>query len=362
MNKLRKKELKQIIEDYAENGQELQEKLLEYLHGQQSEKQTLSQTRPISEMVQEEIEQIKSRSVSDVFFRSNFKSLDAQTGGFQYGELVALAGRPGVGFPAFMASMAINISREHPVLYYALHQSAPEITRTLMSALREVRFDASLSPDDYQKRSLLEKAASQLQEYHLFINTLTTPNFRDFKVQLIKDLDEKQTRIVFVDYLQIFSSYTSRSQRDLEISHICAELKRIAMDYQAGIFLCSQLSRNVEYRPNKIPMMHDLRDSGSIEELCDKVILLYRPSYYGIEADNEGNDVSDLLELHLVKNNSGNTVVIPLKVNANLTAVKDFEGFSEGLHIDALRSSEVNEMAYHHGLSQLNDEDTEPLF
>jgi replicative DNA helicase len=121
-----------------------------------------------------------------------------------------------------------------------------------------------------------------------------------------KMVAEKGIRVIAIDYLQMLSSNRYRHNRELEVSYISRTLKKIAKDLNICMIVTSQLSRSVETRGgDKRPLLSDLRESGAIEQDADKVIFVYRPDYYGITTDEDGNTTKGQLELLMVKNRTG---------------------------------------------------------
>ena len=168
--------------------------------------------------------------------------------------------------------------------------------------------------------------ADEIENLPLFIYERNTNGMSGFKEMCRKHVKEKGVKVIFVDYLQLLNSTRYRNNRELEIGYISRELKNIARELTICVVATSQLSRSVEQRGGeRKPILSDLRESGSIEQDADKVIFLYRPTYYGIVLDEDGNSTQYLMELILAKNRNGPLTTIRLRHDPQFTSFVPFD-------------------------------------
>jgi replicative DNA helicase len=219
---------------------------------------------------------------------TGFRELDWILSGLHPSELIILAARPSVG----KTSLAVNIA-EHvalcerkPVVIFSLEMSAEQLVQRMLcsqagvSAQRMRRLQLSL--DEW---NLLIRAAERLYDAPIFIDdtsSLSPAELRAKCRRLKAQLQDRQLGLIVVDYLQLMRSSNRRVEnRNQEIGEIARALKQIAREFNVPVLVLSQLSRSVERRENKRPMLSDLRDSGSIEAEADVVLFIHREEYYG---------------------------------------------------------------------------------
>jgi len=241
------------------------------------------------------------------FIPTGFRELDALMGGFLPGELVVIGGRPGMGKTRFCINLTINLLNQYPVLYLTLGLTVNLLEMNILSAITETGIQqllrAGLNPEGKEKAKewLQQHREGRLRiagEGNLPVNVVTP--------YLMEEIDRHRTRVVVVDYLQLISDIRYSENREQEIGHIIRELKSVAVEKKICMVVVSQLSRAPEKRCGTArPIMSDLRDSGAVEQEADKVLLLWRPEYYSIDLDSEGNDLCCLMEVIVAKNNTG---------------------------------------------------------
>ena len=242
---------------------------------------------------------------------SGFRDLDGITAGFQPGNLIVLAARPSMGKSALGLSIAVNVAvREQiPCAVFSLEMSRQEIAQRLMCM--EAKVDShkirtgKLSSDDWPR---LAKACSTLESIPLFIDDTPALSLLELRsrAQTVKRR-EPRLGLIVVDYLQLMTVGGSVESRLQEVSTISRGLKEIARDLAVPVLALSQLSRAVEQRTDKRPMLSDLRESGGIEQDADVVMFIYRDDYYNKDSDQEG-----LAEVHVAKHRNGPTDTVKL--------------------------------------------------
>jgi replicative DNA helicase len=245
---------------------------------------------------------------------SGFRDIDEYTAGFQPGNFVIVAARPGMGKTSMALTMAAAAAKEEqkPIAIFSLEMTNEELVTRLLCA--EARINSqnlrrgNVKDAEWEKISAGMSALSQLQ---LFIDDSGTVSVTEIRSRCRRLQSADGLAAVFIDYLQLVRpSGTTRSQnRNDELSEICRMLKATAKDLQIPIIALAQLNRGVESRNDKRPMLADLRDSGAIEQEADLVSFLYRDSYYNSESAPE----PDLTEFIIAKSRNGPTGTVKLR-------------------------------------------------
>ncbi|SFK65934.1 primary replicative DNA helicase [Marinilactibacillus piezotolerans] len=258
---------------------------------------------------------------------TGYKALDQMTAGLHEDELIILAARPGVGKTAFALNVAQNIGTktDETVAIFSLEMGAEQLVNRMLCA--EGTINASnlrtgkLTEEEFTK---LFVAMGSLSKANIYIDD--TPGIRTAEIRA-KCRRLKQERgslgLVVIDYLQLIEG-TGRESRQQEVSEISRQLKKLAKELSVPVVALSQLSRGVEQRQDKRPILSDLRESGSIEQDADIVAFLYRDDYYRSDGDeDEPEPVDDnVVEVILEKNRSG------ARGTVKLLFIKEYNKFS----------------------------------
>ena len=239
---------------------------------------------------------------------SGFSELDKKLSGFQKSDLVILAGRPSMGKTALALSMARNATVDHDMKIgvFSLEMSCSQLTERLITA--EAKVDSHLVRDgrlpakDWKK---LSKAAGNLAKAQIFIDDSADLNIMELRAKARRLKAEKGVDAIIVDYLQLLNVPGRTESRQQEISFISRSLKALAKDLDIPVIALSQLSRALEARQDKRPMMSDLRESGAIEQDADVVLFVYRPIVYSKKEEDEGRG-----EIIISKHRNGPTGII----------------------------------------------------
>jgi replicative DNA helicase len=243
---------------------------------------------------------------------SGFRDLDRLTSGFQPGNLIIVAARPSMGKSALGLCVAANLAVRHetPVALFTLEMSKQEVTQRLMCSEAKVESQrlrtGKLAPEDWSR---LTAACDRLSKAPIYVDDTGSISMMEIRSKC-RRLKSKEPRLglVIVDYLQLMTSGTTAENRVQEVSQISRNLKVLARDLNVPIVAMSQLSRAVEQRHDKRPILSDLRESGSIEQDSDLVMFVYRDEYYNPdETDQQG-----LAEVHIAKHRNGPTDTIKL--------------------------------------------------
>jgi replicative DNA helicase len=243
---------------------------------------------------------------------TGYKELDLLTSGFQPGNLVILAARPSMGKSGLGLCMAANLGVRHqtPVALFTLEMSKAEVTQRMMCSEAKVESQrlrtGRLAPDDWPR---LTAACDRLMKAPIYVDDAGATTIMELrsKARRLKSR-EPGLGMIIVDYLQLMASDRNVESRVQEVSQISRALKVLARELEVPILAMSQLSRAVEQRHDKRPILSDLRDSGSIEQDADLVMFIYRDEYYlGEESDQQG-----IAEVILAKHRNGPTGMVKL--------------------------------------------------
>ncbi|MDB9314535.1 replicative DNA helicase [Spirulina sp. CS-785/01] len=247
----------------------------------------------------------------------DFYDLDAMTSGFQRSDLVILAGRPSMGKTALGLGMATNIAKKHhlPVAIFSLEMSKEQLAQRLLAAEAGIESNKLRSGRITQSEmERLAMAIGTLSELPIYIDdtaTLTVMQMRS-QVRRLQADHQGEMGLVLLDYLQLMEG--GGDNRVQELSKITRSLKGLAREINAPVISLSQLSRGVESRNNKRPMMSDLRESGSIEQDADLIIMLYRDAYYNPDSPDH-----NIAEVIITKHRNGPTGTVKLVFQPELT-------------------------------------------
>ena len=260
----------------------------------------------------ERITQLYEAGVEITGVPAGFRELDLLTSGFQPGNLVILAARPSMGKSALGLCIAANLGVRHqiPVALFTLEMSKSEVTQRMMCSEAKVESQrlrtGRLAPDDWPR---LTAACDRLMKAPIYVDDTGSTTIMELrsKARRLKSR-EPSLGLIIVDYLQLMASDRNVESRVQEVSQISRALKVLARELEVPILAMSQLSRAVEQRHDKRPILSDLRDSGSIEQDSDLVFFVYRDEYYlGEESDQQG-----IAEVILAKHRNGPTGTIKL--------------------------------------------------
>ncbi|MBM7606708.1 replicative DNA helicase [Metabacillus crassostreae] len=234
---------------------------------------------------------------------TGFTELDRMTAGFQRNDLIIVAARPSVGKTAFALNIAQNVATktEENVAIFSLEMGADQLVMRMLCA--EGNIDAqrlrtgSLTPEDWGK---LTMAMGSLSDSGIYIDD--TPGIRvsEIRAKCRRLKQETGLGMILIDYLQLIQGSGRSDNRQQEVSEISRTLKELARELKVPVIALSQLSRGVEQRQDKRPMMSDIRESGSIEQDADIVAFLYRDDYYDKESENK-----NIIEIIIAKQRNG---------------------------------------------------------
>ncbi len=255
---------------------------------------------------------------------SGYIDLDKLLGGLQKSDLIILAARPSMGKTAFALDMIRNVSVNFkiPTGIFSLEMSKDQLVDRLLASqsgvdLWKIR-TGNLTDDDFTR---LEHGMGQLAEAPIYIDDAAGSNIMEVRTKARRLQSEHGVGLIVIDYLQLMSGRTNSDNRVQEVSEISRSLKILARELNVPVIALSQLSRNLENRPDKIPQLSDLRESGSIEQDADVVMFIYREDMYKGKESSRPN----IAEIHIKKHRNGPTGQVDLFFDAAHTSFKNLD-------------------------------------
>lgn len=299
---------------------------------------------------------------------SGFIELDKMTAGWQASDLIIVAARPGMGKTAFTMALARNAAMDFnkPVAFFSLEMSNMQLVQRLISG--EAEIDVSKLRTGRMEDSewkTLHRTIERLADVPLFIDDTPGINIFELRAKCRRLKSQHDIQMVVIDYLQLISGGTDNSKngnREQEISGISRALKGMAKELNIPVIALSQLNRSVEKSAtSKRPQLSDLRESGAIEQDADIVSFIYRPEYYKITEDEDGNDTQGLAEIIIAKHRNGALGTARLGFKAEYTKFTDWSGndFADvGYRNDFSGYRQEDSM---HFASKMNDDEDTPF-
>lgn len=277
--------------------------------------------------VESDLEKLSEKNSEITGLPTGFYEFDKLTSGLHENELTILAARPGMGKTAFALNIATNVARStnKNVAIFNFEMSAEQLVNRMVSSIGKINFskfrNGKFNNEDWEK---LSESISILDETNIKIDDTPGSTISDIRSKCRRLASSKEgLALVVIDYLQLITgSSKNQNNRQQEVSEISRGLKMMAMELHVPVIALAQLSRSVEGRPDKRPLMSDLRESGSIEQDADMVGFLYRDDYYNKEAMN--NDTS-ITEFIIGKNRNGPTKTVEFVFKGDIVTFLNFE-------------------------------------
>lgn len=223
---------------------------------------------------------------------TGFSDFDKDTSGLQKGDLIIVAGRPSMGKTSFAMNIAEHavIKTEKPVAVFSMEMSASQLAMRMLSSLGRIDQNkmrtGKLDDDDWPR---LASAVGLLAEKPLFIDDTPALSPNELRTRCRRLMREHgQLGLILIDYLQLMQVPGNKENRTAEISEISRSLKSLAKELHVPVIALSQLNRGLEQRPNKRPVMSDLRESGAIEQDADIIVFIYRDEVYNPDSPDKG--------------------------------------------------------------------------
>ncbi|MGI6129106.1 MAG: replicative DNA helicase [bacterium] len=252
---------------------------------------------------------------------TGFRDLDRLTTGLQPSDFIVVAARPSMGKTSLCLNIAQHVAINHnkPVALFSLEMSREQLVQRLLSA--EARIEGqklrtgTLDEDDWPR---LVAAMGRLSEVPIFIDDSAALTAMDIRAKTRRLVQEQGPGLVIIDYLQLIAGHGRGDSRQQEISEISRALKALAREVKCPVVALSQLSRAVEQRQDKRPVLSDLRESGAIEQDADLVAFIYRDEYYNPDSEKRG-----IAEVIVAKQRNGPTGVVQLAFLNDYTLFHD---------------------------------------
>ncbi len=259
---------------------------------------------------------------------SGFSRLDRITSGWQKSDLVIIAARPGMGKTAFIVSAMRNaaVDFNHAVAIFSLEMASLQLVNRLISAEAELESEKIKKGNlaDFEWTQLVTKT-NRLSAAPIFIDDTPGLSILELRAKCRRLKAEHNIQLIVIDYLQLMKGEAG-GNREQEIASISRALKGVAKELNVPVIALSQLSRGVETRGgDKRPQLSDLRESGSIEQDADIVMFLYRPEYYKIDQDEDGQSTQGMAEVIIAKHRNGSLDTAKLKFIGKYTKFADMD-------------------------------------
>lgn len=275
------------------------------------------------------LEELKNKEEGLSGVPTGFTGLDRLTSGFQRSDMIVLAARPGMGKTAFVLSLARNTAVQfgHGVAVFSLEMASIQLVNRLIASETELSAEklrkGDLEPHEWEQ---LHSKIGTLTDAPIFIDDTPALSIFELRAKCRRLKAQHDIQMVIIDYLQLMTAggESSKGNREQEISTISRSIKSIAKELNVPIIALSQLSRAVETRGgDKRPLLSDLRESGAIEQDADMVLFIYRPEYYDITEDEEGNSTAGMGELIVAKHRNGALDTVKLRFIGRLAKFQD---------------------------------------
>lgn len=281
---------------------------------------------PIRQVVMNVLDKIEAASKTSgsvTGIPSGFIDLDYKTAGFQPSDLILIAARPAMGKTAFVLNLAehIVLRKNMAAVIFSLEMSKEQLVNRLFAQQSKVDSNnirtGNLSDSEWER---LIESASAVGNSKLIIDDTSSISIAELRSKCRKYKLENDIQIVIIDYLQLMSGGGKSESRQQEVAEISRALKGLARELNVPIIALSQLSRAVESRPDKRPMLSDLRESGAIEQDADIVMFLYRDEYYNKDSEDKG-----IAEVIIAKQRHGAIGTVKLAWLPNYTKFANLE-------------------------------------
>lgn len=292
-----------------------------------SEERTTRDLTPLKHVASQLLEEIERRrelgsGLSGI--PTGFADIDRLLSGLNKSDLLVVAARPGMGKTAFIMNLALTAARRYQkcVAIFNLEMSAEQLLQRMVSAETQINAQRLRRGDIHpNEEAVLYEALGRLAEAPIYIDDTPGMTPRQMRTKCRRLHAERGLDLVVVDYLQLMQADSTSNNRVQEISEISRGLKLLARELNVPVVAAAQLSRAVESRQDKRPMLSDLRDSGSIEQDSDVVMFIYRDEYYNPETTERPN----IAEISISKHRNGPTGTVDLYWHAQLATFKNLQ-------------------------------------
>ncbi len=277
----------------------------------------------------ETVEQLYKRKELITGVPTGFTELDKMTAGLQPSDLIILAGRPSMGKTAFAMNVAQNAALldKTGVAVFSLEMSKEQLAMRLLCSAGHIDSQrvrtGKLNADDWPK---LTRAVGMLTDAPMYIDDTPAISVLEMRAKVRRLAAQHPLGMIIVDYLQLMRGRNSSENRTQEISEISRSLKAMAKELKVPVIALSQLNRSVETRPDKRPMMSDLRESGAIEQDADVICFIYRDEVYDKSQDNPNIGIAEII---IGKQRNGPTGTVKLTFIKEFTMFENLSAYDE---------------------------------
>ena len=309
IEKYKERESMNIVKKHLSSGEINRGELIKELND--LEKESKLEDGSVGSVYENMITRLSQTEKDVLGFRTRLRDFDLLADKFSGGELIITAGRPSMGKTAFLIKLVDSaIEDDFVPIVFSLEMLKGQLSGRLVAQKsqinsKKIKYTQLLAENEIDKYN--ETVNYYYKKEHYIFDQLRTVEEMKVAIRRIASKTDKPIA-VFIDYLQLMKSTSNKEREDLRIAEISGELKRIALDYQCPVICLSQLNRGVEQRQDKRPVMSDLRDSGSIEQDADKILLLYRSDYY-----NRDQEPTNELDVIIAKNREGQVGTATIK-------------------------------------------------
>ncbi len=322
------KQTNEDISDHTAFLDDVEKKIFNITHDRES-KEMVS----ISTVLTDVYQKIQRNATMDddvIGYSTGFKQLNKMTLGFQGTQLLILAARPAMGKTAFALNLAYNVAnnKDKPyVAFFSLEMGLDQLVLRLISQIANIN-QTELKTGKFQDDEAWNRinyAVNKLQNVNIMFDDSGVTTIQDLRSLCRKKKSEGKLDFVVIDYLQLLTTKSKNDSRTQDVSEISRMLKEMAKELDIPVLALAQLSRTVEQRPDKKPIMSDLRESGSIEQDADLVLSIYRDEYYNKSSERKG-----LADILILKNRSGMTGEFELVFKGECTNFIDTDNTGRG--------------------------------
>lgn len=259
---------------------------------------------------------------------TGFNNIDKFTGGWQETDLVIVGGASSMGKTSLALAFAFNASfyGQVPTVLFSYEMSNQQLLSRLISSDSGIDNKWILKGSlDQTELGKIHESAGRIEQTPIYIDDCNNSSLRYLVNKIRQYVITKKVKLVMVDYLQLVTNNKKGRSREQEVSEVARTLKNVAKELKITIIALSQLNRGVGQRAESRPTIADLRESGEIEQAADMVVLIYRPEYYGIDTDENGNSTEGLAEVIFAKGRNVGTGVLGLRFQKELTKFHEIQ-------------------------------------
>ena len=259
---------------------------------------------------------------------TGFSNIDKFTGGWQESDLVIVGGASSMGKTSLALAFGFNASLfgNVPTAFFSYEMSSQQLLSRLVSSDSGIDNKWILKGSlDEMELSRIHDSVGRIEKTPIYVDDCSNSSLRYLTNRIRQYVITKKVKLVMVDYLQLVTNDKKGRSREQEVSEVARALKNVAKELNITIIALSQLNRGVGQRAESRPTIADLRESGEIEQAADIVVLIYRPEYYGINQDENGNSTEGLAEVIFAKGRNIGTGVLGLRFQRELTKFHEIQ-------------------------------------